>query len=131
VLYVVNWQAGDGAANWHAAADLTDAAARVEHLRNSEGIDGARIYQLEEVAFELRPYFKVELAGTPATPPEPVAGSAQATPVAAADAEAADDAADEREWAAVAPVGTPEDEDMLEGAADGANGTHRRGLFGR
>jgi hypothetical protein len=128
VSYVVNWQAGAGAASWHAAAELTDAAAHVEHLRNSEGVEQAKIYRLEEVAFELRPYFRVELADAVAPPAREPAHAASV--VAAEDLD--DD--DDDDWAEVAPVDMGEDmgaEDALEAAAEGTNGAHRRGLFGR
>jgi hypothetical protein len=126
VSYVVNWQAGEGAASWHAAAELTDAAAHVEHLRNREGVEQAKIYRLEEVAFELRPYFRVELADGVTAPPR--------EPAHAASVVAAEDLDDDDDWAEVAPVDIGDDmgaDDALEGAAEGTNGTHRRGLFGR
>jgi hypothetical protein len=61
VSYVVNWQRSDGGQAWHAVGEVQEAANFAEHLRNAEGVDAARIYRLEEVAFAYRPYFRVEL----------------------------------------------------------------------
>lgn len=60
--YVVNWRGPDGQAGWHPVSDLPEAAAHVEHLRNAEGVNETKIFKLEEVAFEFRQYYRVELA---------------------------------------------------------------------
>ena len=68
--------------------DIDAAIAHVEELRNSQGVDG-RLFELTEVAFELKPYFKVELGDTsaPAPAPAPPAPPAPAPePVAEAPA---------------------------------------------
>ena len=138
VSYVVNWRSSDGTDGWHAAADLTAAAAHVEHLRNRDGVDGARIFELHEVAFELRPYFKVELAMAPAVDTvaapvvEPaVIESAVAEPEPVAKPVHADESWAEAVWPESATTATEDSEPALEPVADGANGMHRRGLFGR
>ena len=59
--YVVNWRGSDGQAGWHPVGDLSEAATHVEHLRNSEGVSETKIFKLDEVAFEFRQYFRVEL----------------------------------------------------------------------
>jgi hypothetical protein len=71
VSYVVSWKQSDGEPGWHQADDVQEATAFVEHLRNGSGVEAASIYKLEEVAFEFRPYFRVELSTS-----EPVAPSA-------------------------------------------------------
>jgi len=139
----VNWRSSDGTDGWHAAADLTAAAAHVEHLRNRDGVDGARIFELHEVAFELRPYFKVELATAP------LVDTAAVDPVAAPMVEPAvvepvvvepepvvkpvhaDESWAEAVWPESTTPATEDPEPALEPVADGANGMHRRGLFGR
>jgi len=127
--YVVNWQGPDGSPGWYTVAELTDAAAYVERLRNTEGVEGAKIYRLEEVVFELKPYFRVELA-TPTVVTEPARG----VPVHA------DESWVESEWVdAGSTAAEPDDSvtdvpvvaSVLESTGDGANGVQRRGLFGR
>jgi len=138
VSYVVNWRSSDGTDGWHAAADLTAAAAHVEHLRNRDGVDGARIFELHEVPFELRPYFKVELATTPAvdTVAAPVVEPSVVEPAVAEPEPVvkpvhADESWAEAVWPESATTATEDSEPALEPVADGANGMHRRGLFGR
>lgn len=129
MAYVVNWQGPDGSPGWHTVAELTDAAAHVEHLRNTEGVEGAKIYQLEEVAFELKPYFRVELAAAPM-----VTDPARAVPVHA------DESWVESAWVDAGSTTAESDDSVtdvpvvasvLESTGDGANGAQRRGLFGR
>ena len=45
----------------------------VERLRNSENVEQARIFRMEEVGFEYRPYFRVEVAGSASSSPGPAA----------------------------------------------------------
>ena len=87
--YVVNWRGSDGQAGWHPVSDLHEAAAHVEHLRNSEGVGETKIFQLEEVAFEFKQYFRVELAPPVAEEPRRPSRRAEAAPaVVEAPAEA-------------------------------------------
>ena len=129
--YVVNWQSGDGALGWHPVSDLNDAAAHVEHLRNSEGVDGAKIYRLDEVFFELKPYYRVAIADAPATatPGDPSEAEAAVVTPAHADESWVDPEWTEEDAPADEPEADPES--VFEGADNGANGAHRRGLFGR
>ena len=119
---MVIFRSSEGKAGYHPAETLEDAARFVERLRNAEGVEHARIFRMEEVGFEYRPYFKVEVGG--ATPvPAPV-------PVPAVEPEVDTPVADAPEGEAV-----PADELAELGPIDpeevgvGANG--RRGLFGR
>jgi hypothetical protein len=117
---MVIFRSSEGKAGYHPAETLEDAARFVERLRNSEGVEQARIFRLEEVTFEFRPYFKVEVGGAGPVPvvapvPAPEAG---AEPAPEADAtEAVEEPGDE--------LGPIEPEEV----GVGANG--RRGLFGR
>ncbi len=127
--YVVNWQGPDGSPGWYAVAELTDAAAYVERLRNTEGVEGAKIYQLEEVAFELKPYFRVELA-TPPVFTEPARG----VPVHADESWVESDwveAGSTRPSRTTRSPTSRSSPSVLESTGDGANGVQRRGLFGR
>ena len=45
----------------HRAADLAEAVRYVEELRNEEGLAEARIFELTEVGFEFKQYFRVQL----------------------------------------------------------------------
>ena len=61
----------DGSAAFGRCDELTEAVAEVERLRNEQSIDGAQIYRLEEVKFEIKPYFRVELPASAAVAPPP------------------------------------------------------------
>src|SRR4051794_3023134 len=65
---MVIFRGGDGKPGYHQVDELSEAIHHVEHLRNNEGIDHAQIFQMEEVTFEFRPYFRVEV-GTSSTAP--------------------------------------------------------------
>jgi hypothetical protein len=115
--YVVNWQRSDGGESWHTVSELHEAANFAEHLRNAEGVETAKIFRLDEVAFAFKPYFRVELdAVAPPAPPAP----APAAPVEAEPVEAATEVRTPA-WTA-SPAAPPEDVEV--------NGS-RRGLFGR
>jgi hypothetical protein len=72
---MVIFRTADGQPGYHQAEELVDAVQFVERLRNSEGVEHTRIFRMEEVEFDFKPYYKVEVptggAFTPA--PEPVA----------------------------------------------------------
>jgi hypothetical protein len=91
---MVIYRGTDGKPGYHQTDDIHDAVIFVEQLRNDDGVEHARIFRLEEVAFEYRPYFRVELkASEPmlSSGPAPVPAVAPApapTPVAAAPAPA-------------------------------------------
>src|SRR3954470_4448897 len=110
---MVIFRGGDGKPGYHQVDELSEAIHHVEHLRNNEGIDHAQIFQMEEVTFEFRPYFRVEvgtsspasMAGEPepeveaevepeieAVAPAPVASWAARVKEVPADAEAAPEA---------------------------------------
>src|SRR3954452_4844401 len=88
---MVIFRGGDGKPGYHQVDELSEAIRHVEHLRNDEGIDHAQIFQLEEVAFEFRPYFRVEIetasSGAPTAEAEPEV-AAEAAPEAAPEVEA-------------------------------------------
>ncbi len=96
--HIVKYRSPDGKTDYHHTDDIHDAVSFVEQLRNDQGVDGAQIYRLEEVTFEYRPYYRVELkASEPAlaapVPKPAVAAPATAAPAAAAPAPAAPAAA--------------------------------------
>lgn len=106
--HMVMFRSAEGKAGYHQAEGLDDAIRFVERLRNSENVEQARIFRMEEVGFEYRPYYRVEVA----------AAAPAAAPV---EAEAPVEAA----HAALRPEAPTEDLPVDEvGAA-------RRGLFSR
>ncbi|MEZ5409806.1 MAG: hypothetical protein R2761_17390 [Acidimicrobiales bacterium] len=61
--HMVIYRGADGKPGYQQAEDIHDAVTFVEQMRNEEGVEHARIFRLEEVVFEYRPYYRVELAG--------------------------------------------------------------------
>ncbi len=61
--HMVIYRGADGKPGYHQTDDIHDAVSFVEQMRNEEGVEHARIFRLEEVVFEYRPYYRVELAG--------------------------------------------------------------------
>ena len=49
---MVSYRDSDGQQSYHEADELSEAIAYVEHLRNDEAVDHARIFKLDEVSFE-------------------------------------------------------------------------------
>jgi hypothetical protein len=128
---MVSYRGTDGKQSYHQIDELSDAIKYVEHLRNDEAVDQARIFKMDEVAFEFRPYYRVELAGVVSCPPtNGLEGEWLSPDSAKPDENAAtpDDDADPLAAAwSVADRGAPKaDEEESVGAGMG-----RRGLFGR
>ena len=126
VSHMVSYRSSDGKQSYHQTDELSDAMQYVEHLRNAESVEHARIFKLEELSFEYRPYYRVELAT--ALPPPPATGSESAWMTAASEASAEEPAEDEDPLAAAwtaSERGEPADDDPV-GAGMG-----RKGLFGR
>jgi hypothetical protein len=117
----------EGKPGYHQSEEIDEAVRYVESLRNGRGVEQARIFRLEEVQFEFRPYFRVELSPVaetgirpvPSPAPEPAAMEAEPDPSPAPAAPA---------WGE--PSATPADPDSSETVPVGT-GVGRRGLFGR
>jgi hypothetical protein len=73
--HMVVYRSLDGKPSYLQADDLDSAVRHVEHLRNAENVVDSRIFQMQEVPIEFRPYYRVEVGG---------AGSAVEAPLAAA-----------------------------------------------
>lgn len=58
---MVIFQAPGGSPGYNQFETLDAAVSFVEQLRNERDVSNARIFALEEVKFEMKPYFKVEL----------------------------------------------------------------------
>ena len=77
--HMVIFESQDGSTGQQHCDDLDGAVGYVESLRNEQGIDRARIFRLEEVNFQVTPYYVVSLAEangsvqqTNGSAPEPV-----------------------------------------------------------
>jgi hypothetical protein len=86
VSYMVIYNV-DGEPSYHEVDELDAAVTFVENLRNSNGIERARLVSLQDVGFEFRPYYRVQIGdkaagGAPATA---VQGSAATSPARPTD----------------------------------------------
>lgn len=61
--HMVIFRTPEGKPGYQPAETVEDAVEVVERLRNDEGVENVRIFRLEELTFEYRPYYKVEIAG--------------------------------------------------------------------
>src|SRR5205085_10916851 len=108
---MVSYRDSEGKQSYHETEELNDAIAYVEHLRNDEAVDHARIFKLDEVSFEFRPYFRVEIAegAAPSAPPPP-----DATHPAWAGQDSADEAHEDQDPLAAAWAASERPEDHVE-----------------
>lgn len=77
--HMVIFQTADGSPAYSQFESVSEAVGFVESLRNDQGIENARMFELKEIKFELKPIFKVELLelnSGPAVAPKPAAPSA-------------------------------------------------------
>jgi hypothetical protein len=148
VSYMVIYNT-DGQPSYHEVDELDAAASFVEELRNTKGIERARLVSLKDVGFEFRTYYRVEVAETtgtattttstrstatttttPAVPPRPVSrvevdddfGVEPKTDAPGYDSQPA-------AWNVGVGTDPALPSDLLDGEEVGAN--VRRGLFGR
>lgn len=113
--HLVIFKSTEGKQAYHQAASLDEAVRFLEHLRNVEQVEQAKLYKLSEVPVEFKAYFKAELpGGESAATPE----SAEPEPVSAALVPPAP-----------TPVGAPATEPLL-GAPDNESNA-KRGLLKR
>lgn len=93
--HMVIFQNPDGHPGYNQFESVEEAVAFVEKLRNEQAIDSIRIFELNELKFDLKPYYKVQMQAlnpgapsrpspTPAAPtPSPSASSPAAAPTSA------------------------------------------------
>ena len=77
--HMVIFQTPDGNPGYNQFETVAEAVAFVEKLRNEQLVENARIFALEELKFDFRPYYRVELTAL-----ERAAGQTNGAPVAAA-----------------------------------------------
>ena len=132
--HMVIFQTPGGSPGYNQFDSLSEAVSFVEKLRNEQGIENARMFALEEIKFDIKTVYKVELqalnAGPSASAPRSVAPSepapapapqpapAPASQPAPAPAPSAQPAPAPAAQPAPAPAPEPEQ-------------PARRGLFGR
>ena len=68
--HMVIYRGSDGKPGYHQTDDIHDAVGFVEQMRNERGVEHTRIFRLEEVVFQYRPYYHVELADSLGGPVE-------------------------------------------------------------
>lgn len=137
---MVIYRGTDGSPGYHQTDEVHDAVAFVEQLRNDQGVEEARIFRMEQVNFEYRPYFRVELmasepslAAGGSKPAVEAASSASSTPQSApVDVKEAEAPAAPSAPAITVPGGSsvPGVSSTPAGEPNGDVGA-RRGLFGR
>ncbi len=88
---MVIYRGADGKPGYHQTDDIHDAVMYVEGLRNDKEVDHARIFRLEEVTFEYKPYYRVELSVGGAAVTSGGNGSSGTETLTAADATDDDD----------------------------------------
>src|SRR5205085_2738277 len=86
VAHMVIFRRPDGKPGYHQADGVDDAVRFVEMLRNQEQVTDSRIFRMEEVPFEFRPVYRVEIVGQDGAKPaaKVVAAKAVAAKTAAA-----------------------------------------------
>jgi len=91
--HMVIFKTSEGKSAYHQAAGLDEAVRFMEHLRNSESVESAKLFHLTEVPVQFKTYFKVEVGEgkaeeaveAPAAPSEEASAVEEALAGAAAD----------------------------------------------
>ncbi len=141
--HMVIYRGADGKPGYHQTDEIHDAVHFVEQMRNHDGVEHARIFRLEEVVFQYRPYYRVELAESlglaedqgPPPAPDPAANGRPADRNVVLPPLGQDEASDyglgdvDRVRNGTNPQGPPS---ALDGEPDEAGVvTEKKGLFGR
>ncbi len=107
MAYMVIYGTPDGAQEMHEIDDLTEAVTFLEELRNERSVDSVRMLQVEEMSFDFRPYYRVELSSqNPAGTEAPQSfGTAPSTD---AQASPLDESVDQAPSLAPPPVPAPD-----------------------
>lgn len=151
--HMVIFQTPDGSPGYNQFDTVDESVSFVEKLRNEQNVQNARIFKLDELKFEFKPYYRVELAAltagdavtsTPSAPAAaPAPAPAAASPFAGAPSAPVTDAATAAEpvvapvaevprpVAAEPPVGAPVPNGNSFSGAPAEDERGRRGLFGR
>jgi len=89
VSHMVIYRSVDGKPKYQQVDDLQAAISFVEKIRNEDGVEGSRIFRLEQVNFRFEPYYQVRVETgeqqAPVPPPPPVTVGAAPAPAPAAE----------------------------------------------
>ena len=78
--HMVIFQTADGSPAYSQFESVSEAVGFVESLRNDQGIENARMFELKEIKYELKPIFKVELKELNPAPSAPASAQPQPQP---------------------------------------------------
>lgn len=81
--HMVIFQNPEGDPGYNQFESIDEAVSFVEKIRNEQSIDSIRIFELDEVKFDLKPYYKVELLALKSGAPAPTAAPSPAAPAPA------------------------------------------------
>lgn len=81
--HLVTFRTAEGRDGNHTASSLDEALRFVERLRNNEGASDVRLFRMQEIPIEFRPYYKVEVGEGKAEDQAPEAEEAVAEAEAA------------------------------------------------
>lgn len=87
--HMVIFQTADGSPAYSQFESISEAVGFVESLRNDQGIQNARMFELKEIKFELKPVYKVELKELTPGPASSPGPAPQTAPAPAAPSPAA------------------------------------------
>ena len=127
--HVVFFTGADGAAQNRRTPSLEEAVRVVEHLRNVEGVEDARVFSMTEVPLSFKTVYRVEIPGVVDAAPAPVAPLPPMPPMPDLVAEASEPAAPVEEPSLAAVPSEPfAPEATAEPVSNGRRGT---GFFAR
>jgi hypothetical protein len=80
VGHIVVFEGPERVPTFQRCEELADAVSFVEKLRNDRGVDKVQIFRTEEVRFDFKPYYRVELGALGAGPAPAALGPVPAAP---------------------------------------------------
>ncbi len=81
--YIVVYQRADGSSGLEECADLDLAIVTAERLRNVDAVERPRIFQTEEIHYDFKPYYRVEVMAEGAAAAAVATETAEIDPIAA------------------------------------------------
>ena len=102
--YIVVYLRADGSSGVEECADLDLAVVAAERLRNVDSVERPRIFKTEEITYDFKPYYRVEVTTADDAGADEWVGHSAVTPAAAAAAPLADPVAEVAEEPASAPT---------------------------
>lgn len=75
--HIVVYQTDDGSSGFEQCKSLDDAIVVAERMRNVDGVEAPRIFRMEEVQIDFRPYYRVEVADADSGGSEPGGSSGE------------------------------------------------------